>query len=100
MICRMILPPIPPLPIPPVNWGIRKSTGVDGKGPDHLGPGQVKQSGIGGYSALPLLHQRRRDYRAEPFFVALPTSGDLFTCAKNLLVETKAPQAPTPKPLR
>src|SRR5262249_10321862 len=35
MICRMILPPIPPPQIPPVNWGIRKSTGQTGIGPSH-----------------------------------------------------------------
>jgi hypothetical protein len=28
---------------------------------------------------------------AERFLVALPTSGDLFICAKDLLIEAKAP---------
>src|SRR5262245_22422699 len=37
---------------------------------------------------------------AERFLVTLPTSGDLFVYAKDLFVETNAPQAPTPKPLR
>ena len=63
---------------------------MDGKGPDHLRPGQVKQSGIGGYSALPALHQLRRDCRAEHPSVALPTSWVLFICAKNLFVEAMA----------
>jgi len=51
------------------------------------------QSGLGGYSALPALHQLRRDCRAEHFLVALPTSWDLFICAKDLLVE--ANEGPT-----
>jgi hypothetical protein len=38
--------------------------------------------------------------RAEHALVALPTAWVLFICAKTLLVETNAPQAPTPKPLR
>ena len=39
---------------------------MDGKRPQpSWRPGQVKQSGIGGYSALPALHQLRRDCRAE-----------------------------------
>src|SRR5262249_54939352 len=36
--------------------------------------------------------------RAEHPFVARPTSWGLFICAKNLLIGTKAPQAPAPKP--
>src|SRR5215471_14840007 len=52
---------------------------MDGKRPQpSWRPGQVKQSGIGGYSALPALHQLRRDCRAERFSVALPTSWVLF----------------------
>ena len=46
----------------------------EGKGPGHRRLEQVKQSGIGGYSALPALHQLRRDCRAEHPSVALPTS--------------------------
>src|SRR5262249_8762091 len=57
------------------------------KRPRPLKPGQVKQRGIGGYSALPALQQLRRDCRAERFFVALPPVGDLFVCAKDLFVE-------------
>src|SRR6516164_2291758 len=45
---------------------------MDAKRPQPFdGPGQVKQSGIGGYSALPALHQLRRDCRAERFLIAL-----------------------------
>jgi hypothetical protein len=53
-------------------------------------PGQVKQSGFGGYSALSALHQLRRDCRVEHPLVARPTSGDLFICAKHLFVEAMA----------
>jgi len=64
---------------------------LTGKGPSHCWPGQVKQSGIGGYSALPALHQLRRDCRAERFLVALTPAEDLFICAKDLFVEAMAP---------
>ena len=47
------------------------------------------------YSALPALHQLRRDCRAEPFFVALPTSKDLFTSAKDLFLEATDGKGPT-----
>src|SRR5262249_42002961 len=66
---------------------------MDGKGPDHYKPGQVKQSGIGGYSALPALHQLRRDCRAERFLVALTPAGDLFISAKDLFVEANGPHS-------
>src|SRR5262245_55859424 len=56
-------------------------------------PGQVKQSGIGGYSALPALHQLRRDCRAERFLVALTPAGDLFSSAKDLFVEVHGPHS-------
>jgi len=57
------------------------------KGPQPFdGPGQVKQSGIGSYSALPALHQLRRDCRAEHPLVARPMSWALFSCAKDLFV--------------
>src|SRR5262249_6177638 len=67
-----------------IIW-VRATLGA-GKGPSHCWPGQVKQSGIGGYSALPALHQLRRDCRAEHFFVSSPTSGDLSIRAIDLLV--------------
>src|SRR5262249_58136887 len=41
------------------------------------------------------LHQLRRDCRAEPFFVALPTSKDLFTSAKDLFLEATDGKGPT-----
>jgi len=39
-----------------------------------------------GASVAVALHQLTRDCRAEPFFVALPMSGDLFIWAKDLLL--------------
>ena len=62
------------------------------KGPRPLTAGQVRQSGIAGHSALPALHQLRRDCRAELFLVARPTAWDVFICAKDLLVEAQAPK--------
>src|SRR6516165_1641853 len=73
---------------------VPRSHGTE-KAPAICWPGQVKQSGIGGYSALPALHQLRRDCRAEPFFVALPTSKDLFTSAKDLFLEATDGKGPT-----
>ena len=62
---------------------------MDGKRPQPFdGPGQVKQSGVVS-SALSALHH----CRAERFLVALPTSSDLFICAKDLLVEAMAAHA-------
>jgi hypothetical protein len=68
---------------------VRRSHGR--KRPRPIKAGASWHSGIGGYSALPALHQLRRDCRAEHPSVALPTSWVLFICAKNLLVEAMAP---------
>src|SRR6516165_5778311 len=71
---------------------VPRSHGTE-KAPAICWPGQVKQSGIGGYSALPALHQLRRDCRAERFLVALTPAGDLFICAKDLLLWSQAQPA-------
>ena len=47
------------------------------------------------YSALPALHPLWGDCRAESFFVALPTSKDLFTSAKDLFLEATDGKGPT-----
>src|SRR6516164_3682877 len=71
---------------------------MDAKRPQPFdGPGQVKQRGIGGYSALPALHQLRRDCRAERFLVARPTFWDLFMCAKYLNHEQRCANDPQPE---
>jgi len=67
----------------------------DGKGPSRVG-GRGKLAERIEVEFGPFRPATSR--RAECFFVALPAFWDLFICAKHLLVETKAPQAPTPKP--
>jgi hypothetical protein len=66
------------------------SVPLTGKGPSHCWPGQVKAE-----RSEKLFGPVRSAFagRAEHQLVALPTSGDLLICAKDLFVEANAPRA-------
>src|SRR5215471_17937242 len=98
MICRMIFAPDPASSDTTQEMRHKKGNGANGKRPQpDEGPGQVKQSGLGGYSALPALHQLRRDCRAEPFFVALP---ETCSSAPKICLSKPWPRSPGTKRLR
>src|SRR5215471_8292368 len=80
MICRMILPPIPPPQIPLRKWGIRKDIGVNGKAPAIHGRGKLSRAGVSDQFGP---SRSAFTGRAEHPLVAGHTSWVLFICAKN-----------------
>ena len=65
--------------------GVRAMLGAE-KAPAIKGRGKLAERSETSSSALSALHR----VRAEPFFVAWPTAGDLFIYAKDLFVEAIA----------